>query len=89
MNRPLPRNAHGIKATFLLNKSGPYGTPTTKSRRPPCFSTQIGAGDNPQVASELVDPHEGQMVTVTCAFPAWMPPMSPSAEAGRYLEGPA
>jgi hypothetical protein len=69
MNRSLPRDAHGIKATFLLNRSSPYGTPITNSRRPPCYSAEIGAGDNPQVAPELVDPHDGQMVTVTLRFP--------------------
>jgi hypothetical protein len=70
MNRYLPRNgARGIKATLLIDGSGPYGPPTTKSRRPPCYSTQIGAGDSPQVAPELVDPHDGQMVTVTLRFP--------------------
>ena len=69
MNRALPRTTRGIKATFLLDGSSPYGTPTTKSRRPPCFSTQIGAGDNPQVAPQLVDPHDGQLVTVTLRFP--------------------
>jgi hypothetical protein len=69
MNRALPRNAHGIKATFLLDGSSPYGRPTTKSRRPPCYSAQIGAGDNPDVAPRLVSPKDGQLVTVTLRFP--------------------
>jgi hypothetical protein len=69
MNRPLPRDARGVKATFLLDGSSPYGAPTTKSRHPACYSAEIGAGDNPQVAPELVDPEDGQMVTVTLRFP--------------------
>jgi hypothetical protein len=69
MNRSLPRNTHGIKATFLVDGSRQFGTPVTSSRHPPCYDTSISAGDNPRAAPEIVDPHDGQVVTVTLRFP--------------------
>jgi hypothetical protein len=39
MNRSLPRDTRGIKATFTLDGgSRPFGTPVTSSRHPPCYS---------------------------------------------------
>jgi hypothetical protein len=69
MNRPLPRDTHGIKATFLVDGSRPFATPSTNPRHPPCYYTPISAGDNPRAAPEIVDPHDGQLVTVTLRFP--------------------
>jgi hypothetical protein len=69
MNRSLPRDTHGIKATFLVDGSRPFGTPVTSSRHPPCYDTSISAGDNPRAAPDIVDPHDGHLVTVTLRFP--------------------
>lgn len=70
MNRPVPRNAHGIRATFALDGgTRPFGTPTTNSRRPPCYSVEISAGDNPKAPPNIVNPQDGALVTVTLHFP--------------------
>jgi hypothetical protein len=70
MNRSLPRNAHGIRATFALDGgTRPFGTPTTNSRRPPCYSVEISAGDNPKAPPNIVHPQDGGLVTVTLRFP--------------------
>jgi hypothetical protein len=70
MTRSLPRNAHGIRATFALDGgTRPFGTPVTSSRRPPCYSVEISAGDNPKAPPSIVDPRDGQLVTVTLRFP--------------------
>jgi hypothetical protein len=70
MNRALPRNAHGIRATFALDGgTRPFGTPTTNSRRPACYSVEISAGDNPKAPPNIVDPQDGGLVTVTLRFP--------------------
>jgi hypothetical protein len=70
MNRALPRDAHGVRATFHLDGgTRPFGRPVTNSRKPPCYSVAISAGDNPNAPANIVNPQDGELVNVTLRFP--------------------
>jgi hypothetical protein len=69
MNRALPHDKRGIRATFELDGgTASFGTPVTKSRHPPCYATQISAGDNPRSPAKIVHARNGELVEVTLPF---------------------
>ncbi len=67
--RALPRDGRGIKAKLLLDGIHGDGVPFTDSTKPPCYSTEIGANNDPGESQTFTKPTDGQKMKVTVRFP--------------------
>jgi hypothetical protein len=69
LNRPLPRTGPGRRANLLLEGIRGDGLPFTDSRKRACYPATIPADNAAQPVPTLMQPRDGESVTVALRFP--------------------